>query len=96
MLAESLPTFSGEQLFQTTWAYAQFGHIPPASVLAVIAAQAEAHAGGSVARFVDAELGDVAYILCATVLLFTAVVLPTVLEPQAAAQAGAQACVCNG
>lgn len=46
MLAESLSSFPAEQLFQVTWAYAQFGHSPPAPVLAAMLAQAEACAGG--------------------------------------------------
>jgi hypothetical protein len=45
VLADSLSTFSGEQLYQLTWAYAQFGHAPPPQMLEAMLAQAEACIG---------------------------------------------------
>jgi hypothetical protein len=45
VLGESLSTFSGEQLYQLTWAYAQFGHAPPPHMLEALLAQAEACIG---------------------------------------------------
>jgi hypothetical protein len=45
VLGDALNTFSGEQLYQLTWAYAQFGHAPPPQMLEAMLAQAEACIG---------------------------------------------------
>lgn len=41
LMADKLSSFTAEELSQLIWAYAQFGHTPPAPLLSAVLAQAE-------------------------------------------------------